>query len=271
MLANSLSSGVESHVAVSPPPLAWRAGSVPYLNVAPLVFGLAGRLRLLPPSQLAVALRRGEIDAGLLSITESLFDDAYDVLDGPCVASDGEVFSVFLAHRRPLAEIRQVQCDTASLTSVNLLRVLLAERGQRPEFVPLSDYVKAGAAEAVLLIGDQAIEFRREQRTHQIWDLGQAWKDLTGLPFVYAAWALRRAADTTVLRRELRAAAERGQRELDAVIREGTEFDEAFRREYLTRYTRHVLGPREKAGIERFVALLQRHGDRPVHAPRFVR
>lgn len=244
---------------------------MPYLNVAPLVYGLTGRLWLLPPSQLAVALRRGEIDAGLLSITESLFDDAYEVLDGPCVASDGEVFSVFLAHRRPLSEIRAVHCDTASLTSVNLLRVLLAERGYRPEFVPLSTYDGAASAEAVLLIGDPAIAFRRVQRTHQIWDLGQAWKERTGLPFVYAAWALRRAADTRELRHELQVAAQRGQRELDAVIREGTDFDEAFRREYLTRYTRHVLGPREKAGIEQFVALLQRHGDRPVHAPRYVR
>lgn len=248
-----------------------RAGSVPYLNVAPLVWGLAGRLRLLPPAQLAVALRRGEIDAGLLSITESLFHETYDILDGPCVASDGDVFSVFLAHRGRLEEVREIHCDTASLTSVNLARVLLAERGLRPALVPLEDYGTAERHDCVLLIGDPAIAFHRAGHPHAIWDLGSAWKEATGLPFVYAVWAIRRDAESTELRRELREAAERGQRELEAVIRDSPEFDEPFRRAYLTQHTRHFLGPREKAGVARFAELLRCHGDRPVYPPRYVR
>lgn len=250
------------------PPL--RAGSVPYLNAAPLVRGLEGRLTLQPPSQLALALRSGAIDAALLSVTEVLLHDAYDVLDGPCVASDGPVWSVFLAHRRPLAEARSIACDTASLTSVNLLRVLLAERGWRPSLHPLNTPEAASAEDYVLLIGDPALAFARAPRTHEIWDLGMAWRELTGLPFVFAVWALRREADTALLRAELLAAADRGERELESIIRNAGEFDEAFRREYLTRHIRRRLGPAEKRGVSRFVELLGRHLGQPVYPPHYV-
>lgn len=247
-----------------------RAGSVPYLNAAPLVRGLEGRLRLLPPSQLAGALERGEIDAALLSITEPLLREGYDILDGPCVASEGDVLSVFLAHRGSLAEATVIRCDTASLTSVNLLRVLLAERGLHPRFEPLGDAGSAGSHPFVLLIGDEALAFRRSQTTHAVWDLGRAWREMTGLPFVFAAWVLRREADTEGLREELLAAAERGQREFEGVIRDAPGFDEAFRREYLTRNIRSRMGPREKEGIRRFAELLARHRSGPVQSPRFV-
>lgn len=250
-----------------------RAGSVPYLNVARLVRGLEGRLRLLPPSSLGRQLREGRLDAGLLSITEALLHDAYAVLDGPCVASDGPVYSVLLAHTAPLEHVRTVHCHAASLTSVNLLRVLLAERGLHPVFQPMENPADASSHEFVLLIGDPAIAFRRSPsgRRHVIWDLGEGWRDLTGLPFVYAAWVLRRDADTRRLRALLLQAAERGQRELDAVIRESTGFDEAFRREYLTQHVHNILGHREKAGIARFCELLRRHVTPQVHVPVYVR
>ncbi len=249
---------------------ALRAGSVPYLNVAPLVRGLEGRLALLPPSQLAVALRRGEIDAGLLSITEALFDDCYDILDGPCVASDGEVYSVILAHRRPLAEARVVHCHNASLTSVNLLRVLLAEQGLHPHLESLAHVEEAANHDFVLLIGDPAIRFRQQHPLHAVTDLGLAWKSLTGLPFVFAVWVLRRDTDTTVLRRLLCDAAARGERELEEVIRTAAGFDEAFRRRYLTSCVSHRLGEAEKRGVARFVELLRHHAGRCVFEPRYV-
>lgn len=247
-----------------------RAGSVPYLNVAPLVWGLEDRLQLLPPSRLAVSLRAGKIDAALLSVTEALFHDGYDILDGPCVASFGRVLSVFLAHRAPVETLRRIHCDTASLTSVNLLRVLLAERGLFPELVPLPPETAPESLENVLLIGDPALEFMRRGPRHAILDLGQAWRDLTGLPFVFAAWVLRRAADTAALRVVLRSAAERGRRELDQVIRDSPGFDEPFRRAYLTRHVRNTMGASEKAGLALFAELLRRHAGRPVHDPRYV-
>ena len=105
----------------------FKVGSVPHLNAVPLTRGLEDKIIYLPPSQLAVKLRQGELDAALLSVTEALFNNCYDILDNIAIASLGEVKSVFLAHRQPLEQMRVVYCDTASLASFNLMRVLLAE------------------------------------------------------------------------------------------------------------------------------------------------
>src|SRR5256885_7084112 len=121
----------------------FRVGSVPYLNAVPLTRGLEEQIIFVTPSKLAEMLQRDELDAALVSVTEVLFNDRYDILDGIAVASLGEVKSVFLAHRQPIEQVKEVFCDTASLASVNLLRVLLAERGLRPEFKPLAGYEAA--------------------------------------------------------------------------------------------------------------------------------
>ena len=110
----------------------FRVGSVGYLNAVPLTRGLEEEVIYATPSKLAELLRRDELDAGLVSVVEVLFNDRYDILDGIAIASLGEVKSVILAHRRPLEEAREIFCDTASLTSVELARVLLAERGLQP-------------------------------------------------------------------------------------------------------------------------------------------
>ncbi len=248
----------------------FRVGSVPYLNAAPLTYGLEGEISFVPPSQLAVELHAGRLDAALVSLTEALFHDGYDVLDGYGIASDGPVFSVFLAHRQTLAAIRSIALDPASCTSVNLLRILLAERGLHPEFVPLPSYAEAPLHDNVLLIGNPAIEFQRAGHPHSVWDLGEAWRDLTGLPFVYAPWALRRDRDTAPLRAALADAAEAGLAALPRLIAGRPEFDEPTRRTYLTERIRYRLGPREKLGIAKFVELLRRHTARPVFAPRFT-
>ena len=247
-----------------------RIGSVGYLNAAPLTRGIEKHVLYTTPAQLAQRLQRDELEAALVSIVEVLFNDRYDVLEGVAIASSGEVKSVLLAHRQQLEEIRTVFCDAASLTSVSLLRVLLGARGLRPEFRPLANYADTARHDAVLLIGDPALDFLLAPHAHAVWDLGQAWWDLTGLPFVYAAWALRRGADTPTLRQRLRAAKDRGLRELDALVRERTEYDYAFRKTYLGGNIRYDLGPAEKRGVARFVELLRQHQPRPVHEPRYV-
>ncbi len=184
----------------------FRVGSVKYLNAVPLTRGLEDQIVFDTPARLAELLRRGELDAALVSVTEVLLTDRYDILDGVAIASLGAVFSVILAHRRPLTEAREIFCDTASLASVNLLKVLLAERNLFPKFSPLENYEAAPAKDFVLLIGDRAIDFQRAPHEHEIFDLGAAWFGLTNLPFVYAVWALRRGIENSKLRRRLGAA-----------------------------------------------------------------
>ncbi len=252
-------------------PQNFRIGSVPYLNAAPLTRGLEGDLTFATPAKLAEMLRRDELDAALVSLTEVLLHDRYDVLDGIAIASLGEVYSVFLAHKKPIEEIKEVFCDTASLTSVNLLKVLLAERGLKPEFKPLEDYSTAPEKDFVLLIGDPAIDFQRAPHTHEIFDLGTAWMELTGLPFVFAVWALRRGIENAELRGELRSSKRLGMESLDEIILDREEYDEDFRRDYFEWHIQYHLGEDEKRAIEKFCQLLQKHNLGPIHPPKYVR
>jgi chorismate dehydratase len=249
----------------------FRIGSVPFLNAAPLTRGIESELTFATPAKLAELLRRDELDAALVSLSEVLLTDRYDILDGVSIASMGEVYSVILAHKRPLDDIREVFCDTASLTSVNLLKVLLAERDLQPAFKPLANYADAAGHDYVLLIGDRAIEFQRSRHDREIFDLGLAWLELTQLPFVYAVWALRRGLENRELRRELKEAKRFGLEMLDNIIETRPEFDEDFRRDYFEWHIHYHLGEDEKRGIARFAELLQKHQLGPVFAPNYVR
>ncbi len=247
-----------------------RIGSVRYLNAVPLNRGLEGEARLGTPAQLAEWLRNGEVDAALVSVAEVLRNGQYDLLDGIALASHGPVLSVFLAHRPPLEKLTEVHLDPASITGTTLLHILLAERGLRPKTRPLTSYESVGDLDAVLLIGDVALDFIWEPHPHQIWDLGQAWYELTGLPFVFAAWALRRGMNQARMCERLRRAHNRGMAELDQIIAERTEYDVAFRSRYYRMCMKFGLGAAEKNGVARFGEYMVRHGRGPVYSPRFV-
>jgi len=236
----------------------------------PLTRGLEDEIYFDVPSKLAAMLQRDELDAALVSVTEVLFNDRYDVLDGAAIASLGEVQSVFLAHRKPLTEVREVFCDPASLTSVNLLKVLLAERGLKPEFKPLENYAAAHQKDFVLLIGDPALDFLLGPHAHEIFDLGAAWFELTKLPFVYAVWALRRGIENGNLHRHLTEAKAFGLDTLDHIIRSRTEYTQEFRQDYLGWHIHFHLGMDEKRGLKKFVELLRKHGIGTVYEPKFV-
>jgi len=248
----------------------FRVGSVRYLNAVPLTRGLEDEIVFATPSELAQMLQRDELDAALVSITEVLFNDRYDILDGTAIASLGEVKSVLLAHKKPIEEIREVYCDTASLTSVNLLRVLLAERGLKPEFKPLTSYDFKALPDFAMLIGDPALDFVFGPHEHEILDLGAAWFELTGLPFVYAVWALRRGKDNAELRRQLTDAREFGLDTIDHIIRNRTEYTEDFRKDYFGWHIHYHLGTDEKRGIGKFIELLRKHNVGKVYEPKFV-
>lgn len=248
----------------------FRIGSVQYLNAVPLTRGMEDKVIFATPARLAELLRRDELDAALVSTAEVLVTDRYDILDGVAIASFGEVYSVLLAHRRPLNELKVVYCHTASLSGLNLLKVLLAERGLRPEFKPLDNPRNAAEHDAVLLIGDPAIDFQRAPHEHEIFDLGLAWFEMTNLPFVFAVWALRRGIENSELRRQLRDAKAFGVDTLDWIIRNRTEYDYDFRKDYFDWHIHYYLATDEKRAIVKFAELLQKHGLGPVYEPNYV-
>jgi chorismate dehydratase len=248
----------------------FRVGSVEYLNAVPLTRGVEEEVIFATPSKLAEMLRRDELDAGLVSVVEVLFTDRYDVLDGIAIASLGEVKSVLLAHRKPIEEVREIFCDPASLTSVELVRVLLAAQGLKPEFKMLESYNFAALPDYALLIGDRALDLLLGPHEHQILDLGAAWFELTKLPFVYAVWALRRGVENSTLRRQLREARDFGLDTLDSIIRTRTDYDLEFRQDYLGWHIHYHLGTDEKRGLGKFIELLRHYSNRTIFEPRFV-
>jgi chorismate dehydratase len=167
----------------------------------------------------------------------------------------------------PIEQIKTLACDTDSHTSVALARVILAETyGVRPEFVPLTSLREGQAAAGVakLLIGDKVVaqEPSRSLMPHQL-DLGEAWKELTGLPFLFAAWMARDGIELGDLPARLEQAKRDGLRNVDHIIaREagarGWPADVA--RRYLTGFLNFDVGPQQLRAVRTFHDLSFRHG-----------
>ena len=235
-----------------------RIGCVKYLNARPLIHGWPGPVILDHPSALAEKLAGGELDAALVSSFEFLRNPIYKIVDRVSISSEGAVYSVVVAYAggTPLQEI---ELDPASQTSVALLRYLVAERGHdfralEPKGAMLSPLSEGRAR---LLIGDQAIRFRGKfGEQYSYWDLGEEWKGLTGLPFVFALWLVRpEVADPGAIGERLRALRDANLTKIESVIAQEKEFDPQFCRAYYGRYLRFNFAQAEKQGLERFAGV----------------
>jgi predicted solute-binding protein len=241
---------------VSDIPADWRIGSVPYLNARPLIYGLESRVRLEVPSQLSTSFAAGELDAALLPVYEAVSRSDATLADDIAIASRGEVYSVFLAHREPLSELPSVALDPASRTSSHLVQCLLAEfHGLKPRYAAAPE----DDTQARLIIGDPAIRFHQSSSGWQLLDLGAEWLRCTGLPFVFACWVFRRGfAHSTELASALREVKRRGLAAREQIA--SLEQDPAFALRYLEDYVRFDLGEDEKRAIALFARLLRKHG-----------
>jgi chorismate dehydratase len=247
-----------------------RIGAVNYLNTRPLIHDLdvlapGAELRLEVPSRLADLLAEGQLDVALIPVIEYFRATGYTVVPGLCIASRGPVLSVTLFSRKPWAEIRRVALDAGSRTSAALTQILLQKRhGIRPEVIPLPlDHAAEDAdVDAVLLIGDRAMHACLPGFEHAF-DLGQEWHNWTGLPFVYAFWAVRPGADLGPVEEALQEARRRGGRQVGPIAhREAPRLglDAGFCRRYLQSLIHFDLGSREREGLEHFRRLAVEQG-----------
>jgi chorismate dehydratase len=157
------------------------------------------------------------IDVALVSIFERFRSPGLVQIPDISISADGPVKSVRLFSCRPFEHVRSVALDTSSLTSVALTRILLKERyGIEPDYVSRPPDLDAmlTQCDAGLIIGD--LKLFDTPATH-ILDLGEAWKDLTGLPFVYAAWLARPDAPIDPLTSALTRARDWGTARLDSL------------------------------------------------------
>lgn len=238
-----------------------RVGRLPYLNALPFAGPFAGeepRWLTDVPRRLGEHAAAGRLDAALLASRDALaLADRFRPLSDLGIACRGPVRSVLLFSDRPARELdgAVVELTSESRTSRAMLRILLHEAyGVRPRYVE-----HPAPADARLAIGDAALELRASGRWPCVLDLGAAWADFAGLPFVYARWVVRRDVPPAL---DAALAAELGAR-LDAPLvgmreRLPRGMTPASAREYLDHFTNR-LGPAETAGLQRFHRELIRH------------
>lgn len=251
-----------------------RIGAVSFLNTVPLIEGLQDRpgidLQRDLPSRLADLLYDGAIDVGLIPVVEYLRGVGTELAAGVCIASRGAVRTVKVFSQVPLEEATSIAVDRGSRSSVALLRVLLAELYDRhPDLhvvEPRPENLFHQHATA-LVIGDRAEQIAGADL--HIYDLGQMWDELTGQPFVFAAWALGPHLATVefderrrALVRELGEARDRGLSRLpELAAREaaarGAEAADIL--DYWTTSIHYRLGDEELAGLRSFADLAAKH------------
>src|SRR5262245_15304459 len=181
-----------------------RVGHIQFLNCLPIYWGLMRSGALLDvdlrkdtPDRLNTALVDGDLDIGPISLVEYLrHADELLLLPDLAVGSDGPVLSVNLVSTKPLAAVRRVALGSTSRTGVLLAKMLLAERyAVHPEFFtcPPELGTMLLEADAAVVIGDVALRALYEAPLLglTVTDLGAAWRDWSGLPMVFAVWAVR--------------------------------------------------------------------------------
>jgi chorismate dehydratase len=174
----------------------WRIGAVSYLNTRPLLLGIEQESFLNSidlvksyPANIAQDLLSGKIDIGLVpvAILPQLSDP--HIVSNYVIGANGAVASVALFSEVPIDEIKSIYLDYQSRTSVQLLKILLSQFWKKEvEFIPaIEGYIaQISGTTAGVIIGDRALE--NLSKYPYVYDLSLAWKQHTGLPFVFAAW-----------------------------------------------------------------------------------
>jgi len=153
------------------------------------------------PSKIASLLQTNQVDIGLVPVAIIPTLEEHHIVSDYCIGCDGEVASVCLFSEVPLAEISTILLDYQSRTSVALLDILIREHWKiTPELrAAAADYEKnISGTTAGLVIGDRALVQRSKSK--YIYDLGTAWKEMTGLPFVFAAWVSNKSLSPQFIR-----------------------------------------------------------------------
>jgi len=262
-----------------------RISAISFLNTAPLMWDFehsqsASRdleaefeISYTVPSACADSLRRADADIGIIpAITYQTIPDLV-VIPEIAIASHGPVRSILVLSKKPLAEIRTLAADTSSRTSVVLAKILFQKWWQPdstgPEFIAVDpDPAKMlQRCDAALLIGDPALTADRSKYSVSV-DLGEEWTQRTGKPFVYAFWAVRRAALVNhPLADDLAGIFQRsrdhGLTEVNRISKEWAPrlgIDAAAIEDYLLNNMRYGFDPQQLAGLNLFFSLAKEVG-----------
>jgi len=269
-----------------------RLGRIPWINCFPVtgaidrgIVPVSADLVTGTASELNDLLAAGELDVSVVSAVEYARNAAaYHLLPDLAISADGPVHSVALFSKRPVEELEgaTVLRTASSRTSVLLLELLCRHRwGVAPRFATVraeSADLAALAAfphDAVLVIGDAALQLAARGTYPWVFDLGTEWKAWTGLPFVFAVWAARReapAAAVSALHRQLLASRTWGLEHLDDLATDAanaTGVDVATCRAYLGTLD-YALGGAELEGLTTFFHRLAQDNLAPAGSLSFI-
>lgn len=238
-------------------------GAVSYLNTKPLLYGIErsavrNEIELLVdyPASLATKLKEGDIDLALLPVAAlQEIKDSKIVCDYG-IAADGKVASVCIFSQVPMEEIETLYLDYQSKTSVRLAQLLIERYWQKevvykPAAENFIEYINGKSAGVI--IGDRAL--KQLANFEYIYDLADAWKDFTGLPFVFAAWIANKDLPKDLIDSFNSANAE-GLRHIDAVVAENS-FPYFDLKVYYTEHIHYLLDEKKKEGLNLFLKMIQ--------------
>lgn len=240
-----------------------KVSAVSYLNTKPLLYGIFQKgldemmdLRLNIPSKSAEQLQNGEIDLGLVpvAIIPQLSDP--HIISNYCIGTEGEVKTVCLFSERPLEELTHIYLDYHSRTSAKLIQILAREHWKVPvQFIQ----ARAGFEDQIrgkvggLIIGDRTIGTNYKYE----YDLGQAWRDYTGLPFVFAAWVSNKKLPDSFIK-VFNDALEIGLNKIDQLVYLIQSPHPSFRiKDYYTKYISYHLTDEKKKALTLFLNKIQ--------------
>jgi chorismate dehydratase len=242
----------------------WKIGAVSYLNTKPLLYGILRSAEVMNqleltidyPSRIAQDLIDGDADMGLVPVATITRLKEYHINGQYCIGAEGDVASVCLFSEVPLEQIQTVLLDYQSRTSVALLKVLMHFYWKRtPVYVNTHEDYRASikGTTAGLVIGDRALEQRLT--SPYIYDLAGAWKDFTGLPFIFAAWISNKPIDPSFIQR-FDEAGGIGLKHLDQVLAENP-YAVYDLNTYYTQNISYELTPEKRKGLDLFLHYLR--------------
>jgi chorismate dehydratase len=240
-----------------------KVAAVSYLNTKPLLYGIERspvineiELILDYPSQLAAKLQAGEIDMALLPVAAIPTIPNARVVSDYGIASDGNVVSVAIFSHVPMEEIETVYLDYQSRTSVRLAQLLLEQFwSKKVEYRPATEqYIEyINGKNAGVIIGDRAL--KQLGNFPYVYDLAKAWKEHTGLDFVFAAWVANKELPADFLQRFNEANAV-GLDHLDEII-EANPFPYYDLHTYYTENIQYKLDEPKIAGMNKFLEMIK--------------
>ena len=240
-----------------------KVGGVSYLNTKPLLYGIGHSnvikeidLSLEYPSGLARKLKNNEIDVALLPVAAMNDIEGARIVSDYGIAADGNVASVCIFSQVPIEKITSVYLDYQSRTSVRLAQLLLEKHWKKEviytqateNFIEYINGTRAG-----VIIGDRAL--KQLSNFEYVYDLATAWKDFTGLPFVFAAWISNKDLPEDFIY-SFNDANKQGLKYIDEVVKENS-FPYYDLNKYYRENIHYFLDEEKKKGLERFLEMIR--------------